>query len=63
MRPPEWQTAMEALILIATHGGPTMWARIGVMKALNRHAERVFQSVAQREALGKTQAGPRPPTQ
>jgi hypothetical protein len=28
---------MEALILVATHGGPTMFARIGVMKALNRH--------------------------
>jgi hypothetical protein len=39
---PEWQTAMEALILVATHGGPTMFARIGIMRALNRHAERVF---------------------
>jgi hypothetical protein len=35
---PEWQTAMAALILVATHGGPTMFARIGVMRALNRHA-------------------------
>jgi hypothetical protein len=26
----EWQAAMEALILVATHGGPTMFARIGV---------------------------------
>jgi hypothetical protein len=25
---PEWQAAMEALILLATHGGPTMFARI-----------------------------------
>jgi hypothetical protein len=33
---------MEALILVATLGGPTMFARIGVMKALNRHIERVF---------------------
>ena len=38
----EWQAAMEALILVATLGGPTMFARIGVMKALNRHVERVF---------------------
>ena len=38
----EWQAAMAALILVATHGGPTMLARIGVMKALNRHVERVF---------------------
>jgi len=36
---PEWQAAMAALILVA-HGGPAMLARIGVMKALNRHVER-----------------------
>jgi hypothetical protein len=40
---PEWQAAMEALILVATLGGPTMFARIGVMRALNRHVERVFK--------------------
>src|ERR1700676_3594237 len=28
----EWQAAMEALILVATLGGPTMFARIGVMR-------------------------------
>jgi hypothetical protein len=39
---PEWQAAMEALILVATKGGPTMLARIGIMRALNRHVERVF---------------------
>jgi hypothetical protein len=33
---------MEALILVATLGGPTMFARIGVMQTLNRHVERVF---------------------
>jgi hypothetical protein len=38
---PEWQAAMEALMLVA-RGGPTMLARIGVMRALNRHVERVF---------------------
>ncbi len=38
----EWQAAMEVLILVATLGGPTMFARIGVMRALNRHVERVF---------------------
>jgi hypothetical protein len=32
----EWQVAMEALILVATSGGPTMFARIGVMRTLNR---------------------------
>jgi hypothetical protein len=39
---PEWQAAMEALILVAMLGGPTMFARIGVMRALNRNVERVF---------------------
>jgi hypothetical protein len=34
---PEWQAAMECLILVAEKNGPTMMARIGVMKALNRH--------------------------
>ena len=38
----EWQAATEALILVAESGGPMMFARIGVMRALNRHAERVF---------------------
>jgi hypothetical protein len=32
---PEWQAAMQALILVA-RGGPTMLARIGVMRALHR---------------------------
>jgi hypothetical protein len=35
------EAAMEALILVATHGGPTMFARIRIMRALNRHVERV----------------------
>src|SRR6202045_1440093 len=38
----EWQAAMAALLLVAEHDGPTMFARIGVMRALNRHVERVF---------------------
>jgi hypothetical protein len=38
----EWQTAMEALILVAETGGPTMFARIGIMQALNRHHVREF---------------------
>jgi hypothetical protein len=39
---PEWQASMEALILVATLDAPTMFARIGIMRALNRHAERAF---------------------
>jgi hypothetical protein len=37
----EWHAAIEALILVAMFGGPTMMARIGVMKALDRQVERV----------------------
>jgi hypothetical protein len=38
----EWLAAMEALILVATSGGPTMFARIGVMRGLNRGYVREF---------------------
>ena len=40
----EWLAAMEALILVAELGGPTMFARIGVMRALNRNVERTFNT-------------------
>jgi hypothetical protein len=33
---------MEALILVATSGGPAIFARIGVVRALNRNVERTF---------------------
>ena len=39
---PEWQAAIEALILMVDLGGPTMFARISVMRALNRHRVREF---------------------
>ena len=39
---PEWQAAIEALMLVVKLGGPTMFARIGVMRALNRHHVREF---------------------
>jgi hypothetical protein len=32
----------DALLLVAERGGPTMLARIGIMRALNRHVERMF---------------------
>jgi hypothetical protein len=38
----EWQAAIECLILVAEKNGPTMMARIGMMKALNRHVVREF---------------------
>jgi hypothetical protein len=42
---------MEALLLVAEHNGPTMLARIGVMRALNRHVEGVFDP-SQRKSFG-----------
>jgi hypothetical protein len=39
---PEWQAAIEALMLVVELGGPTMFARIAVMKALNRGQVREF---------------------
>jgi len=33
---------MECPILVAENGGPTMMARIGVMRALNRNIAREF---------------------
>jgi hypothetical protein len=50
---PEWQAAIEALILVADRGGPTMFARIGVMRALNRHVERVFDPSRKEKHWGK----------
>jgi hypothetical protein len=41
---PEWQAAVEALLLVAELNGPTMMARIGVMRALNRGYVREFNS-------------------
>ena len=38
----EWQTAIEALIMAAESRGPLMHARIGVLRALNRHVVRTF---------------------
>jgi hypothetical protein len=49
----DWQAAMEALLLIAENGGPTMLARIGVMRALNRHVERVFNPDRKETHWGK----------
>jgi hypothetical protein len=32
----EWRAAMEVLMLVAENGGPTMFARIGMLRALRR---------------------------
>jgi len=49
---PEWQAAIEALML-CSRGGDTMLARIGVMKALNRHVERAFNPDCRETHWGK----------
>ena len=49
---PEWQTAIEVLLLVS-RGGPTMMARMGVMKALNRHVEREFNPDRKDQHWGK----------
>jgi hypothetical protein len=40
----EWQTATEALLMAAEDRGPLMHARIGMLRAINRHVERTFDS-------------------
>jgi hypothetical protein len=44
---------MEALILVVTLGGPTMFARIGVMRAPNRDVERVFNPSRKEKHWGR----------
>jgi hypothetical protein len=39
---PEWQDAMQILMLVAARGWPTMLARIGVLRALHRIEAREF---------------------
>ena len=45
---PRWK-----LLLVAELGGPPMFARIGIMRALNRHVERVFDSSRKDKHWGK----------
>ncbi|MEY2395581.1 MAG: hypothetical protein QOF94_1926 [Acidobacteriaceae bacterium] len=40
----EWQAAVEAMLLILDINGPTMFARIAFMRALNRNAVRELNS-------------------
>jgi len=49
---PEWQTAIEVLML-CSRGGHSIMARIGVMKALNRNVERVFNPDRKETHWGK----------
>jgi hypothetical protein len=49
----EWQAAVEALLLVVELTGPTMMARIGVMRALNRGHVRGFDSSRKDTHWGK----------
>jgi hypothetical protein len=48
-----WQAAVEALLLVAELNGPTMMARIGMMRALNRNVEHAFESSRKETHWGK----------
>jgi hypothetical protein len=50
----EWQAAMQALLLVAEHDGSTMFARIGVRQAINRHVERVFDPSRKHKHWGRS---------
>ena len=49
----EWQAAMFALMLVVDLNGPTMMARIGIMRALNRNVVREFDSSRKEKPWGK----------
>jgi hypothetical protein len=54
---PEWQAAIEALMLVVELGGPTMFARIGAMQALNRHHVRQFNPSRKEHHWGRRITG------
>ena len=49
----EWQAAVEALLLVVELNGPTMMARIGMLRALNRHLVRELNSSRKDTHWGK----------
>ena len=50
---PECQAAIEALMLVVELGGPPMFARIGVMRALNRGHVREFNTSGKQHDGGR----------
>ena len=50
---PEWQAATEALLMAAEGRGPLLHARIGMLRALNRDVERVFNPARKDTRRGK----------
>jgi hypothetical protein len=50
---PHWQAAVEALIMAAEGRGPLLHARVGMLRAMNHGAERVFRSDRKETHWGK----------
>ena len=50
---PEWQAAIETLMLVVEHGGSTMFAGINVMRALNRNYVPEFNPKGKEPHWGK----------
>jgi len=59
---PEWQTAISCLIGAAEGRDFLMHAQIGMLRALNRNVERVFDPSRKDTPLAKTKAQERPVT-
>jgi len=49
----EWQAATEALIMAAENRGPLLHARVGMLRALNRDVEQVFNPDRKNHHWGK----------
>jgi hypothetical protein len=49
----EWQAATEALLMAAEDRGPLLHARVGMLRALNRNVERVFDQSRKDTRWGK----------
>ena len=50
---PEWQAAIKALMLVVEQNGSAMFARIGVLRALNRGHVREFNPERKDHHWGK----------
>jgi hypothetical protein len=49
----DWQAAIASVMLVTELGGPTMFARVGIMRALNRGHVREFDSSRKDHHWGK----------
>jgi len=49
----EWQTAVQCLMQAADNAAPIEFAHIGMLQALNRHDERVFDTSGKKHHWGR----------